>query len=528
MKWLLHLKDWIRQKGVHLKKSGHRPPVKKGRPSKKNNKEEDVSYLSILRQMGEKFWLRIKTLFVKLRSFLPEREDLKKRLNGYLKSALFNQAKDHHKTMADRLHKYFSQQAKDPAYLMLKIIGSLVVVFFIWAGFFHIDESVKGTGQIIPSKRLQVINNLEGGIVEAIYVQEGQVVKQGEALIQLDKTPNIARLQEIDKDFYRYQLTIDRLKAQIKREKFEPSEKIAKVLPDFTKQEKELYISSEEKYHKEEAIAQQELEAKKHEYEQAETKLKYSKEKLPVLEEQYTITMQLFEKGLYSKLRTLESKRLVLEAKSDISTLTAQLPALQADIKQAEAKLLKVKSEYDTQNQKELKESELKLADASSNKSIYEDRLKRQTIISPIDGIVKELHAKTIGGVIKPADDIVTIVPLNDELLIEAKIAPDDIGFIHQGLSATIKVTTFDFTIYGRLNGTVQTISADALQDKQEKNYFKVTIQSSQNFLEKYGNKLYLTPGMQVEVDVHTGKRTVLSFLLKPLLKGLNQSFTER
>ncbi len=519
------LKKWLIQKwgmAREILMGRGSSPTQKGRRKKKGNRKKFFTKRQIIISLWFRSKLKIKTFFQSCWN------SVKNHMETYLRSSLLPHRGEQEVTLADRLQLFFEKHTKDTAYLTLKIIGAIVVIFFVWASVFHIDESVKGIGQIIPSKRLQVISNLEGGIVEAIHVQEGQVVKQGQALLQLDQTTNKAHLEDINKDFYRHTLTIHRLKAQINRTKFKPSEDIQKILPEFTKQEEELYQSSEEKHRKDLAIAEQELESIKHDHQQAETKLKYAKEKLPVLEEQYSITMQLFEKGLYSKLRTLESKRLVLEAKGEISSLNDQLSSLQADIKQAEAKVLKVKSEYDTQNQRELKEAELKLADAASNKSIYEDRLKRQTVASPIDGIIKELHVKTIGGVIKPAENIVTVVPLNDELLAEVKIAPDDIGFVHPELPVMIKVSAYDFTIYGRLNGVVQTISADALQDKEEKNYFKVLIQSDKNYLEKYGKKLYLTPGMQVDVDIQTGKRTVLSFLLKPLLKGLDQSFTER
>jgi membrane fusion protein, adhesin transport system len=453
----------------------------------------------------------------------------RQKVENYLHMATSPQPDAPLRTRMALIYQYLHQQTTNPAQFILKIIVSFLVIFILWASFFQINETVKGAGQIIPSKRLQVIDNLEGGIIKEILIQEGEVVKKDQILVRLDPTANLAQLEELTNDFFRYQLTVDRLKAQIKNDPFSPNESIQKKLPELTRQEDELYKASLEKFNKELAIAQEEIDAKKFALQEAESKFKYAKEQLPVIEEQYNITETLFKKGLYSKLKNLEIKRQLLDTKSQISTLEEQIPRFKAEHKQAEEKLNKIRADYDAQNKNDLKEAELKLTEAQSKKSIMEDRLKRQEITSPINGVIKELHVKTLGGVIQPAEDILTIVPVDDELLAEINIAPDDIGFIELGFPVRIKISAYDYTIYGQLTGKVEVISADALQDpKQERSFFRILVRSDKNYLEKNGKKLYLSPGMQVDADIETGRRSVMTFLLKPILRTFDRALTER
>ena len=450
------------------------------------------------------------------------------RIEEYLHKSLsqetVQQSKGHNLFTMDILKKYEA----NPSGLILRVIGWGLVVFVLWASFFHINETVKGTGQVVPSKRLQVIDNLEGGILTDILVKEGDEVKRGQVIVKLDSTQTVAKLKEYNEDEARLQLTIQRVKAQADNKPFVPSDDLVKKLPDLAKQEVDLYNAALAKFKDDTVIAEKELEAAKSALKEAQEKEKFLKEQLPLSEEQATITQKLTEKGLYSKLRYIEAKKALLELKSQMSGLKEQLPKFKAAIEQSEQKIKKVKSDYDTQTQRELKDTEFKLAENQSNKAIMIDRMERQDIKAPIDGIVKEILVKTQGGVIQAGQDIMTIVPQDDELLIEAKIAPDDVGFVHKDMPVRIKVTTFDFTIYGQLDGVVENVSADALMDKQERPYFRVDIRAKKNYLEHYGKKLHINAGMQVNVDIETGRRTVMAFILKPILKTFDRSFTER
>jgi adhesin transport system membrane fusion protein len=488
----------------------------------KMTKKEALKLFKRYVKVGMKCWN--KTL-VFLANF---KQNIAVRIEAYLHRSLdretVQQTEGHRLFTQDILKKYEA----NPAGLILRVISWGLVIFVLWASFFHINETVKGIGQVVPSKRLQVIDNLEGGILTDILVKEGDGVKRGQIIAKLDSTQTAAKLKEYKEDEARLQLTIQRVKAQANNQPFISSEDLVQKLPDLVKQEVDLYNAAIAKYKDDTVIAEKELEAAKSALKEAQEKEKFLKEQLPLSEEQATITQKLTEKGLYSKLRYIEAKKALLELKSQMSSLNEQLPKFKAAIEQSQQKIKKVKSDYDTQTQRELKDTEFKLAETASNKAIMIDRMERQDIKSPIDGIVKETLVKTQGGVIQAGQDIMTIVPQDDELLIEAKIAPDDVGFVHKDMPVRIKVTTFDFTIYGQLDGVVENVSADALMDKQERPYFRVDIRAKKNYLEHYGKKLHINAGMQVNVDIETGRRTVMAFILKPILKTFDRSFTER
>lgn len=432
----------------------------------------------------------------------------------------------------DRIYGFFRKKTDEPATFLLKIIVGIFILFVLWASFFHIDESVKGSGTIIPSKYVQIIDNLEGGIIKGILIEEGEIVRKDQAIIKLDTTQTSAKLNEIKRDYSRYQLTIDRLNAQIKGEPFTPSEIMKKNYSEFVSQEMGRYTSALEQLKKELSISQGEIDSRKFALKEKEEKLELDIKHLKLVQEQANIINSLYEKGLSSKLKHLSAEREILNLKNEVSASQEQIARLKAEKEQSEDKLKKVKVDFENQARKDLNDAELKLSELQSNKSIYEDRINRQEITSPIDGIVKEISVKTLGGVIQAGQSIMTIVPLNDELLAEVKIAPNDIGFVSKDSPVTIKIGPYDFTIYGSLNGKVTYISADTVQEKKEqqneKTYFRVKVKADKNYLERYGQKYYLTPGMPVDVDLHTGRRTIMSFILKPILKTFDRAFSER
>ncbi len=418
----------------------------------------------------------------------------------------------------DRIYAYFKKQTEAPATFILKIICGLFLIFVLWASLFHIDESVRGAGQIIPSKYIQVIDNLEGGIIKEILVEEGAIVKKDQAIIKLDTTQTNAKLKDIQRDFDHYQLTVARLNAQIKEEPFNPPEDMKEKVPEYVAQEMGMYNSAMNQLKKEMTITQGEVDSRKHALKEKEEKLELDKKTLGLVQEQGNIVKSLYDKGYNSKLRHLSAEREVLNLKNEVSAAQEQIPRLKAEMAQSEEKLKKVKVDFENQSRKDLNEAELKLSELQSNKSIYEDRLNRQEIIAPVEGIVKEISVKTIGGAI--------------QLLAEVKISPNDIGFVSMNSPVTIKVGPYDFTIYGSLNGRVTYISADTIQEKNDqqadKTYFRIKVKADKNYLEHAGHKLLLTPGMPVDVDLHTGRRTIMSFILKPIWKTFDRAFSER
>ena len=431
-------------------------------------------------------------------------------------------------SFADRITLFITKQTANGPLLILKLIALFMFLFITWAIFFSINETVKATGEIIPSKHLQKIGSLEGGIISDIHVHEGAHIKAGQPLVSLDPTETKSKEEEYKRNYYRNLATIQRLKAQINHQSLTISKDVQKDYPEFARQEEETFKSENERLDKEKIALSEEISSKQHLFNQAAEKLKFSEKQLPLLEEEYKTSEALLKKGLYSKFKTLDTERQKIDLEKDIATLKEQMPELEAEIKQAQAKFEKAQSEFTSQWEKDLKEAQTHLDEAKSNKETAEDRIKRTVLSSPIEGIVKDMNIKTIGGVVRPGEEVLTIVPVDDALLIEAKVMPSDIGFIYPGQSVSIKITTFDYTIFGRLKGRVEAVSPDVSEDKQGKTFFKVTVAADHNYLEKDGKKFYLGVGMTADLDMEIGKHSVMRFILKPILKGFQGALTER
>ncbi|HDO8035390.1 TPA: HlyD family type I secretion periplasmic adaptor subunit [Legionella pneumophila] len=356
------------------------------------------------------------------------------------------------------------------------------VVAIIWANYAILDEVTTGQGKVIPSSEVQVIQNLEGGIIKNIFVKEGQIVKKDQILMQIDNTRFMASYAEAEKKIDALEIEVIRLNAQISKTKPVFPEKFTKSYPRLVQDQLSLY------------------ESRMRELNQLETALELAQKEL-------NLTRPLLKGGSVSEVEVIRLERTVSEIKGNIEKFKSE----ELD------KLNKARTEL--------------FALIEANKA-DKDRLTRTTVRSPVYGIVKQIKMKTIGGVAQPGSDLLEIVPLDDTLLIEAKIRPSDIGFIHPGQKAMVKITAYDFSIYGGLDGVVEHISADTIvdeeTDKKEESYYIVKVRTEKNYLGTAKNPLPIIPGMQATVDILTGQKSVLQYLLKPILKAKQSALRER
>ncbi|CZG05189.1 TPA: HlyD family type I secretion periplasmic adaptor subunit [Legionella pneumophila] len=356
------------------------------------------------------------------------------------------------------------------------------VVAIIWANYAILDEVTTGQGKVIPSSEVQVIQNLEGGIIKNIFVKEGQIVKKDQILMQIDNTRFMASYAEAEKKIDALEIEVIRLNAQISKTKPVFPEKFTKSYPRLVQDQLSLY------------------ESRMRELNQLETALELAQKEL-------NLTRPLLKGGSVSEVEVIRLERTVSEIKGNIEKFKSE----ELD------KLNKARTEL--------------FALIEANKA-DKDRLTRTTVRSPVYGIVKQIKMKTIGGVVQPGSDLLEIVPLDDTLLIEAKIRPSDIGFIHPGQKAMVKITAYDFSIYGGLDGVVEHISADTIvdeeTDKKEESYYIVKVRTEKNYLGTAKNPLPIIPGMQATVDILTGQKSVLQYLLKPILKAKQSALRER
>ncbi|HAT9135941.1 TPA: HlyD family type I secretion periplasmic adaptor subunit [Legionella pneumophila] len=356
------------------------------------------------------------------------------------------------------------------------------IVAIIWANYAILDEVTTGQGKVIPSSEVQVIQNLEGGIIQNIFVKEGQIVKKDQILMQIDNTRFMASYAEAEKKIDALEIEVIRLNAQISKTKPVFPEKFTKSYPRLVQDQLSLY------------------ESRMRELNQLETALELAQKEL-------NLTRPLLKGGSVSEVEVIRLERTVSEIKGNIEKFKSE----ELD------KLNKARTEL--------------FALIEANKA-DKDRLTRTTVRSPVYGIVKQIKMKTIGGVVQPGSDLLEIVPLDDTLLIEAKIRPSDIGFIHPGQKAMVKITAYDFSIYGGLDGVVEHISADTIvdeeTDKKEESYYIVKVRTEKNYLGTAKNPLPIIPGMQATVDILTGQKSVLQYLLKPILKAKQSALRER
>jgi adhesin transport system membrane fusion protein len=367
------------------------------------------------------------------------------------------------------------------AHIILWTTALFIFVAVIWANFAILDEVTTGDGKVVPSRDIQVIQNLEGGIVQNILVKEGEIVKKNQILMQIDNTRFMSSYAEAEKKIDVLKIEIIRLTALLNNQKPEFPAEFVKNHPLLIQNELSLYNSKSKE-------------------------LSELKSSLALAQKELDLTRPLLKSGSVSEVEVIRLERTVNEIEGSIEKFTSE----QLD------KLNKARGDLS--------------ALIEANKA-DKDRLNRTTVKSPVYGIVKQIKVNTIGGVVQPGSDLIEIVPLDDTLLIEAKIKPSNIGFIHPGQKAMVKISAYDFSIYGGLEGVVEQISADTIvdeTDKQKESYYIVKVRTKKNHLGTTENPLPIIPGMLATVDILTGEKSVLQYLLKPIIKAKQSALRER
>ncbi len=423
------------------------------------------------------------------------------------------------------------RQAKRFAIIILWIVLGLIVSFFLWASLFEIDEITRGQGKIIPSQSIQIVDNLEGGIIREILVEEGDVVEDGQLLIRIDKTKAKAAYKGNREQYFYYLTTVKMLESILKNKPFKIPPEVQKEAPQIAKEAQKHYEDRINEIKVATNIAddlilqkRQELLDFKAKQKQAAGELKFVKQELAMLE-------PLAGEGLIGKRDMLRLRRDLASLEGQLESANVNIPRAEAALKQAEREKEQQLLRFRNEDAEQLNDTLIKLAEEVSDLTASADELKRTDVTSPMKGIVKEIKVDTVGGVVGPGEDLVEIVPYEDTLLVEARISPQDIGFIHPGLEAVIKLSAYDFSIYGGLDAKVVEVSADSVTDAEKQppeTYYRAILKTNTNHLTHKEKNLPIIPGMTGEVDVITGERTILKYLMKPIIKGLQRSFGER
>lgn len=401
--------------------------------------------------------------------------------------------------------------------------------FIFWASQAELDELTRGEGKIIPSHQLQVVQNLEGGIISEILVAEGDIVKKDQILLKINNTNFTSSFEE--SKLRQNELKAKFLRLNAEANGGEPFKYDAEAMKDLKEQieyEKSLYNSNKEQLNSSLEVIKEQITQKKQELKELYAKIKQEKQTLNLMQEEVNITKPLVKKGLVSEVEFLQLRRQLNGLQGDLESSKLSVPRLESQIKESESKISEIKLEYQNRAKKELNEVVAEISRIGQTNTALSDRVRRTLVRSPVDGTVQQLLINTIGGVVQPGMDLVEIVPAQDNLLVEAKIKPSDIAFLRPQLDAMVKFSAYDFAIYGGLKGKLTNISADTITDEKGESYYLVRIKTQKSHLGTDQKPLPIMVGMTVSVDIITGKKTVLDYLLKPILKAKQSALRER
>ncbi len=408
-------------------------------------------------------------------------------------------------------------------YLWFIVIGA----FLIWANLADIDELVRGDGEIVPSGENQVIQNLEGGIIEAILVSETQKVVKGQILIKIDNRKSESTYASSQLKSQELQAQVYRLEAESTAKKLLVDKKFIKEYPKLYQREKSLYLAHKKYIRSQVRILDEQKFQVQSELKESRTRVNDLRRSLNLIKEELAINKPMVKRGIKSKVDYLKLQREENDIRENYNSAKELVPRLESSLKEIRAKKREVTNRFKSESQEKLNELTAELLRINNQSNELKDQVQRTDVLSPVNGHVQKLFVHTVGGVIKPGEDIIEIVPSDATLWVEVNVKPSDIAFIYPSQEATVKISAYDFAIFGALKGKVVNISADTIMDSKENRFYKVKIKTQMNQFSE-SRKIVLIPGMTVNADIITGKKTIMDYILKPILKTKQYMFSER
>ena len=413
-------------------------------------------------------------------------------------------------------------------YLTVIIICFILTAMY-WAKHAMLDEVTRGTGKIVPTIQIQTVQNLEGGILTEIYVQEGSLVDKGQILMRLDDVQFSGKLAESRLIYYELLANQTRLAAEVENKELVMPDEILKKYPILAKRTTQLYQSSVDQHKATIHILEEKVQQKKQAILEQRAKINQLRIGLGLLRKEIDLSEPLVPEGAISEVEILRLKRSENEINGELSATEHSIPRLKSELQEAKDMILESNIKYRAEVLTEHNEVKADLDQISALLASMEDRVARTQIYSPVKGTVKQIKINTLGGVVRPGMDLIDIVPTEDRLLVEAQIRPSDIAFLHPGQTAMIKLTAYDYSIYGGLEANLTHISADTIYDpEKEQDFYIIRLITDENSIAHGGQTLDIIAGMIVDVDILTGEKSVLDYILKPILKTRDKAMRER
>jgi membrane fusion protein, adhesin transport system len=404
-------------------------------------------------------------------------------------------------------------------------ILAIMLAMLTWAYYAKVDEVTRGEGRVVPSRQMQVIQSLDGGIVSEILIKEGDLVNVGTPLIKIDETRAVSSLRENQGQYLSLLAKQSRLRALAEGSSFNPPLAVKKESPQAYDQELALYNASREELASIVSIARDQVAQRERELDELHFKKDLAEKTLESASKELAANKPLLASGAVSEIDILKLEREATRAKGEINQASAQISRTQSAISEAKRKVTESEQGFRSKVRTELNDVTAKLNSITETSVALTDKVKQSTLKSPVNGKVSRLFFNTVGGVIQPGKEVMELVPTDDALIIEAKVQIKDIAFLRPEQPAIVKLTAYDYSIYGTLDAVVVSIAANSTVDDKGNAFYIVRVRTLKNSL---GDKLPIIPGMVAQVDILTGKKTILSYLLKPVLKAKSYAFTER
>lgn len=408
------------------------------------------------------------------------------------------------------------------------LVAALIAAFCVWAYLTELDEVSIALGEVIPRGKVKVIQHLEGGIIETIEVREGDTVTIGDPLVALNLGAGALNSDELQARIDGEILRRDRLTAEVEGTPLTFPEDVVARQPALARAERKAYETRMRELGSALAVLEARVEQRTLEVQELAARLSAVTSNLELARRRLGMSHSLLAQKLTAKMEHLELEAEVESLDGEMQSLTPAIPRAHAAVAEAEQKIEETKDRFRREAQEQLRESEQTLARLAELIDEATEQGARAVIRSPIDGIVKNMRYNTIGGVVSPGEPIMEIVPTGDRLVVEAQLSPTDRGYVEEGQRAVVKVTAYDFVRYGGLDGTVVHVAPDSSTTEQGQPFYRVVVETDKTYLGDDEGRLPIKPGMQATADIHTGSKSVMLYLIKPVLKLRHEAFRER
>ncbi len=415
-------------------------------------------------------------------------------------------------------------------WLLLLLIAGGIAAFLAWAALYEIEEVTRGTGRVVPSRQLQVVQSLEGGIVSAIEIREGDLVAKGEVLMRIDDTSAAAERGELREREAALLAEAARVRTEaVGGDTLRFPAGLSERAPDAVAAERKVFESRRAQLENEMSVLRNKLAQRRSNLRELEATIIKLERQIAPLAEEITLTSRLVDSGAVPRIKFLRLQSRMAELQGELAVSRARLPGLRAAMDEAESQIRSARSSYVLTARERLARINSELSVLREALRAATEKVTRTSLRAPVNGTVNTVHVTTIGAVVQPGAPLIEIVPRDDQLLIEARIRPRDVAFIRPGDSASVKITAYDYLVYGALDGTVLRIGADTVEDSEGTEFFRVMVRTRQSELTADdGTSLPISPGMVAQVDILTGRKTVLDYLSRPLRRAQSEALRER